>query len=94
MGKKWFVTCMDNGHDLCRSYIRGRISGIAYVVCKHYEDENKGIAGWSINKKSNTWKFRIDCTKEQYETFMQMVNKLYPGLCYADESVITCEEAN
>lgn len=60
-------------------YIKGRISGIAYSIC-------------GFNRKNEISNTRIDngdvleCkfTVDEYDTFINIIEELYPGLCIFD----------
>ena len=75
MEKKIFKTLVKDNHVKFgrNSYIRGRISGIQYVVCDKDTYANKSIDGGIIQT--------CKCTPEQYEQFTEIVDKMYPGLC-------------
>lgn len=83
MDKKIFKTLVKDNHKFGRNaYIRGKISGIQFMVCdinKTYA--NEGIEGGIL--------YTCECTPEQYEKFTKIIEEHYPGLCifnYEEES--------
>lgn len=62
-------------------YIRGRISGISYVIC---ERPNGVTYPVMRSTKTNMEIFRVKCTPEQYGQFKKMIEEFYPGLCKFD----------
>lgn len=84
MEKKKFKTLVKADHKLGgNTYIEGRISGMAYVICEVYNSIPHGIKHCDKGML-----FQVVCTDEQYANFKDMVEKDYPGLCefYYEES--------
>ena len=55
------------------SYVRGKISGMQYILCGRDKFANKMVANGVI--------FRTKCEPEKYEEFMKIVEECYPGVC-------------
>ena len=80
MEKRIFKTLIKDNHKFGNNpYVRGRISGMAYVLfgcdkqCAHIRYENlDGVL------------FRYNGLPEEYEKFKEVVESCYPGLCIFD----------
>ena len=79
MNKKYVVsTLIKRNHKFGENaYVRGRISGIKLVVC----DGSDKFANCEIDEGIL---IKSECTPEQYDEFMNIVEKHYPGLCEFD----------
>lgn len=78
MERKTFNTLIKADHKLGRcDYVIGRIDGIMYILCEKESDERYTImANDEIGHR-----LTVNCTEEQYEEFVKVTEKLYPGLC-------------
>jgi len=90
MERKQFVTVLKGDHKLNKEYVRGRISGIAYIICKPKHPGMKVNGLWVYNKYG-FWTFIHEFTPKQYAEFIKTIEELYPGLCIADESIQACK---
>ena len=82
MEKQIFVTKLNGDHKLNKDYVRGRISGIAFVICE--QKERNASFAWARSNKDYTYKFTVQCTIDQYVEFIDLIESLYPGLCIPD----------
>jgi hypothetical protein len=75
MGKKNFKTYVKADHKLSgNEYIKGRISGIARVIC------GEAVGVGLVDNEGGVLMFHT-CTKRQYEKFRKIIEELYPDLC-------------
>ena len=89
MGTRIYVTMVgltytaENGETLeINEYIFGRINGIKYGVC---DVPNGGKElGSTVSSVSGFRFINTRCTNEQYETFKNIIEQKYPGLCTFD----------
>jgi hypothetical protein len=82
MEKHVFKTLIKGDHKLNCEYVKGRISGIAYVIC----EESKPGRAWGLREKQNDKSMihTMECTTKQYVEFRRVIEELYPGLCIFD----------
>ena len=83
MEKRIFRTYIVGGHKLNKPYVRGKISGIAFVMSEGHRSNDAAYA-YSHDKKSDSWIHTMKCTIEQYIDFCDIIKELYPGLCQFD----------
>jgi hypothetical protein len=57
-------------------YIRGRISGITYVLTGMPEQ----TFGWRQREEGSDYDWFFVATQEQYQTIIDTIEKLYPGV--------------
>jgi len=77
MEKRRFVTLIREDHKLGGNvYVEGRVTGMAYVICEVYNTIPHGHGHCDEGMV-----FILDCTKEQYERFIELTEEAYPGLC-------------
>ena len=59
-------------------YIKGRISGMMFVICDGVDEDSKhyGMQRTELGSILTT-----KCTDEQYQEFIKFVEASYPGLC-------------
>ena len=86
MEKQVFVTKLAGDHILNKKYVRGRISGIAFVMC---EDKGRELSyAWrnnvDVDNNTITYEFAVKCTIDQYCEFIDLIEAYYPGLCTPD----------
>lgn len=80
-----FKTLVKDNHNRYgrNAYVRGKISGIQMMVCESDKVyANEGIEGGVL--------YTCECTPEQYEKFIEIVESIYPGLCifnYSKEEI-------
>lgn len=80
MDKKCEVsTLIKRNHDKFgdNAYVMGRISGMQLVIC---ECDDK----FPITEIEEGHILTTKCTLKQYEDFMNLIEKHYPGLCEFD----------
>lgn len=69
------------------TYIRGRISGIMFIMCGLVDtDPRKGYPNVMITKDDNVIAYimKVKCTQDQYDRFTEVIENTYPGLCKFD----------
>ena len=69
-------------HAFNNEYVRGRISGIAFMMFARKEPDSIGFA-W-LRHEDGYWEMTVRGTKKQYSSFRKLIEKLYPGLCEFD----------
>lgn len=74
MDKKIFKTLIKREEN--NKYAIGRISGIQAVL-----DSTMGKAIRGVLGRREGMMFSVECTKDQYNTFADLVEDMYPGLC-------------
>lgn len=75
MEKKEVLTLIRRDHKFGEnSFVRGRISGIGYMI----SGQKWGFATVEI---CEGYLYRQEFTPDEYDEFMNIVEKLYPGLC-------------
>ena len=57
-------------------YIRGRISGMSYILTGMPEK----VYGWGYRKDKDEWVWLFGATKELYQTVIDAIEKVYPGV--------------
>ena len=79
MDKKYIIkTLIRRDHKFGENtYVRGRICGMKEVICK----EDKLFAVCEIDEG---FILTTECTAIQYDDWMNLVEKRYPGLCKFD----------
>ena len=81
MENKIFKTIVRADHKFGDSdYVRGRISGIQLAMCA--KDPKKEFV-WSYVPRVGDM-MKTECTSEQYDAFIKIIEELYPGLCIFD----------
>lgn len=82
MEKKIFNTLLRKQHMFgYNKYVKGRISGISFVICGGMDSEDIPCAN---TLDDNGFVLRRLCTPKQYEEFTKIVEELYPELCEFD----------
>lgn len=95
MEKQIYKTLIKNEHKFSgNKYVRGRIFGIAEIICELYGGKEsiidrdgktrtrRALYGSFITNKEETVRYlQMKCTTEQYERFVAYVEEQYPGLC-------------
>ena len=80
MEKREVVTLIRKEHKLGdNAYVKGRISGIGYMLL--YDKDGLEYAN---AKNDDGFLLTHKCNVDQYMEFMEIVEKLYPGLCIFD----------
>lgn len=77
MELKVFDTLVKEGHKLYNDYVRGRITGIAYMIC----DERKDACRPCMIIDGIGYVFTLRCTQEQYDRLTKVIEDMYPDLC-------------
>ena len=78
MDNKKFKTLIRKDHKLGDNlYVKGKVSGIQSVLCPREIEFDHGT-------NEEGYILVAECTPEQYENFMNFVEKFYPGLCIFD----------
>lgn len=82
MDKKVFVTIFKSKdeHVLSNDYTRGRITGIAYIMCDEYKSDKPLYASF-YHTVSGRRSFAVECSEAKYAAFAEIIEKIYPGLC-------------
>lgn len=57
-------------------YIRGRISGIIYVLTRK---PDKGFP-WKCERTENRWTLTTVCSEEVFNDIIETINRVYPGV--------------
>lgn len=57
-------------------YIRGRISGIIYVLTRK---PDKGFP-WKCEQTENRWTLTTVCSEEVFNDIIETINRVYPGV--------------
>ena len=86
MERKLFKTLLKTDHKFYNNaYVRGRIYGIAEIICELWEDKTlnkKTCYGTFMTNNDGTIRYlETRCTEEQYERFKTYVEDFYPDLC-------------
>lgn len=82
MFKRRFKTAIDGKHKFgSNEYVRGRINGIMYAMCGGKVNQS---FGWLHNRELDIWVLTVECTKKQYDAFVDCIEEQYPGLCVFD----------
>ena len=80
MEKREVKTLIKWKHNLGDNhYVRGKISGIAYVILNNAEGEQ--YANERINEG---FILTHKCDVNQYDRFINVIEEMYPGLCIFD----------
>lgn len=80
MEKRLYKTLVKANQKLGNSeYVRGRISGIEFVICEGVVDASYATR---VDEKGHI--LTTKCTADQYERFRMLVAEMYPGLCEFD----------
>ena len=83
-----FNTLIKKDHvDGENEYIQGRISGIQEIVCDGLRNgiDEPCCPTWDVADAGKV--IMTICEPEKYETFKNLVDRHYPGLCEFDYSV-------
>ena len=86
MEKRTFMTYVNDSQEFDRSYIRGRISGIGFIISGRHRRNGAAVA-WQRNLPDG-WVYIMECTLEQYLDFCDVIEGFYPGLCRFDTSAM------
>lgn len=79
MEKKTFKTLIKGDHKHSNNdYIKGRISGIQFVMCGGEETYPH------IRNNDGAHILTHACTEKEYKAFADRIEWLYPGLCIFD----------
>lgn len=73
-------TVILNGERV-NDYIRGRISGMAYVLTGMPER----TYSWRKLENCNHWYMDIECTEVQYLAVVEVIENVYPGVILQEE---------
>lgn len=85
MEKKVFNTLIKKDHKFGENeYVHGRISGMQEMICDGNNNgvDEPGYAMWHIPGVGEV--LVTYCEPEKYESFKNLVEKHYPGLCEFD----------
>lgn len=90
--KSYYTLIKNNDQDVGggNRYVQGVIMGIMESVCVHCVDDEflryiaKGTPRILVDRRSGDTVYCIHTTKELYETFTNIVNQKYPGVCEFD----------
>lgn len=80
-----FRTLIKKDHKFSdNDYVKGRITGIEYIVCFNGDIERAQDLGFAHVHFEDGILLKTICTKRQYEKFSKLVETMYPGLCEFD----------
>lgn len=65
-------------------FILGKVSGVMFILCNH--NENRYSCGYAIEEYDFGTIITVDTTEGLYNEFLDVVEKMYPGLCEEFES--------
>lgn len=71
---KIYKTLVESNND----YVVGRINGVKLAICDY---PNKNFDNYMTTNSAGFSILLCECTEEQYNTFANIVDKIYPGMC-------------
>lgn len=83
--EKIFDTLIKKDHKFgSNNYVIGRITGMQEAICRNYRDgyNEPDLELWHIPGKGDVT--TVICEPSKYESFSNLVEKWYPGLCEFD----------
>lgn len=81
MEKRIFRTLIIKKDRLGKNvYVHGRISGMNVALCGGVKNDKR----FALMENRKVLVITSECTQKQYDTFSELVEKLYPGICVFD----------